>query len=82
MRWRSFCAELLLIADSLDVETVVILGALLAGHPHTRPVPVSRAAYSADSAKFFGLEETRYEGPTGIAGVFQDACAWRPESLP
>ncbi len=22
----------------------------------------------------FGLEETRYEGPTGIAGVFQDAC--------
>jgi len=27
-----------------------------------------------ESAKLFGLEETRYEGPTGIAGVFQDAC--------
>lgn len=74
MRWRTFCAELLAIADKLNVETVVILGALLADTPHTRPVPVSGSAYSAESAKFFGLEETRYEGPTGIAGVFQDAC--------
>lgn len=74
MRWRSFCAELLTIADKLNVDTVVILGALLADTPHTRPVPVSGAAYSAGSAKFFGLEESRYEGPTGIAGVFQDAC--------
>ena len=74
MRWRTFCAELLAIADKLNVDTVVILGALLADTPHTRPVPVSGAAYSPDSAKFFGLEETRYEGPTGIAGLFQDAC--------
>lgn len=74
MRWRTFCAELLAIADKLNVQTVVILGALLADTPHTRPVPVSGAAYSPDSAKTFGLEETRYEGPTGIAGVFQDAC--------
>lgn len=74
MRWRSFCAELLAIADKLNVDTVVILGALLADTPHTRPVPVSGAAYSPDSAEFFGLQESRYEGPTGIAGVFQDAC--------
>ena len=74
MRWRSFCAELLAIADKLNVDTVVILGALLADTPHTRPVPVSGAAYSPESAKFFGLQESRYEGPTGIAGVFQDAC--------
>jgi predicted ATP-grasp superfamily ATP-dependent carboligase len=74
MRWRTFCAELLAIADKLNVDTVVILGALLADTPHTRPVPVSGAAYSPDAAKFFGLEQTRYEGPTGIAGVFQDAC--------
>jgi predicted ATP-grasp superfamily ATP-dependent carboligase len=74
MRWRTFCAELLAIADKLNVGTVVILGALLADTPHTRPVPVSGAAYSPESARYFGLEETRYEGPTGIAGVFQDAC--------
>ena len=46
MRWRTFCAELLAIADKLNVDTVVILGALLADTPHTRPVPVSGAAYS------------------------------------
>src|SRR5258708_1762317 len=74
MRWRTFCAELLAVADKLNVDTVVILGALLADTPHTRPVPVSGAAYSSESAERFGLQETRYEGPTGIAGVFQDAC--------
>ena len=62
------------------VDTVVILGALLADTPHTRPVPVSGAAYSPESAKAFGLEETRYEGPTGIVGVLGDAC--RREGIP
>ncbi|EUA42106.1 PAC2 family protein [Mycobacterium xenopi 4042] len=38
MRWRTFCAELLAIVDKLNVETVVILGALLADTPHSRPV--------------------------------------------
>lgn len=74
MRWRTFCDELLAIVDKLNIDTVVILGALLADTPHTRPVPVTGAAYSPDSARQFGLQETRYEGPTGIAGVFQYAC--------
>jgi predicted ATP-grasp superfamily ATP-dependent carboligase len=74
MRWRTFCNELLTLLSQLNVETVVILGALLADTPHTRPVPVSGAAYSPESAQHFGLTETRYEGPTGITGVFQDAC--------
>lgn len=74
MRWRTFCDELLAVIDKLNVDTVVILGALLADTPHTRPVPVTGAAYSPDSARLFGLQETRYEGPTGIAGVFQYAC--------
>lgn len=46
MRWRTFCDELLAVIDKLNVDTVVILGALLADTPHTRPVPVSGAAYS------------------------------------
>lgn len=74
MRWRTFCAELLAIMDKINVSTVVILGALLADTPHTRPVPVSGAAYSPESAQQFGLKETHYEGPAGITGVFQHAC--------
>ncbi len=74
MRWRRFCAELLEQIDQLGVTTVVTLGALLADTPHTRPVPVTGTAYDAASAARFGLERSRYEGPTGIVGVLQDAC--------
>ena len=74
MRWRGFCAELIEILQELDVEIVVALGALLADTPHTRPTPVTGSAYDVDSARAYGLETSSYEGPTGILGVFQDAC--------
>ncbi|MBW0273427.1 carboxylate--amine ligase [Nocardia sp. MH4] len=74
MRWRSFCNDLLEFIEQLGVETVVILGALLADTPHTRPVPVTGSAYSPEAAERFALEQTRYEGPTGITGVLQDMC--------
>ncbi|MEE4025677.1 PAC2 family protein [Gordonia sp. PKS22-38] len=72
MRWRGFCAEIVDLARDLEVETTVMLGALLADTPHTRPVPVTGAAYSSESAARFNLAESRYEGPTGITGVLQD----------
>jgi proteasome assembly chaperone (PAC2) family protein len=74
MRWRAFCADLLQHVEQLEVSTVVTLGALLADTAHTRPVPVTGTAYDAEAATRFGLERNRYEGPTGIVGVFQDAC--------
>ncbi|MDT9684080.1 PAC2 family protein [Streptomyces sp. TRM76323] len=74
MRWRSFCNELLGFAHELGVEMVVILGALLGDTPHTRPVPVSGVTSDPDLARRMELEETRYEGPTGIVGILQEAC--------
>ncbi|MGI8695169.1 MAG: PAC2 family protein [Mycobacteriales bacterium] len=74
MRWRGFCEELLAVWTQLEVDSVVLLGALLADSPHTRPVPVSGTAYDAASAQRFGLEQSRYEGPTGIVGALQDAA--------
>lgn len=74
MRWRRFCDDILVLVDQLHVGTVVILGALLADTPHTRPVPVTGTAYNKEAAERFNLEQTRYEGPTGITGVLQDAC--------
>ncbi|MBV9011023.1 MAG: PAC2 family protein [Pseudonocardiales bacterium] len=74
MRWRSFCDELLRYVMDLGITTVVTLGALLADTPHTRPVPVTGSAYDATSAARFKLERSKYEGPTGIVGIFQDAC--------
>ncbi|WP_431839807.1 PAC2 family protein [Gordonia hongkongensis] len=72
MRWRAFCAEIVDLAQELGVETTVMLGALLADTPHTRPVPVTGAAYSSESAARYNLAESRYEGPTGVTGVLQD----------
>ncbi|WP_283818559.1 PAC2 family protein [Jatrophihabitans telluris] len=74
MRWRMFCDEILDIVRELGVTTVVSLGALLSDAPHTRPTPVTGTAYDTASASRYGLESSRYEGPTGIVGILQDAC--------
>jgi proteasome assembly chaperone (PAC2) family protein len=74
MRWRAFSGELLSYLERVGATTVVTLGALLTDTPHTRPVPVTGTTYDAASAAKFGLEASRYTGPTGIVGVFQDAC--------
>ncbi|MEU5422861.1 PAC2 family protein [Streptomyces sp. NPDC020667] len=75
MRWRSFCNEILGFAHELGVELVVVLGSLLGDTPHTRPVPVSGVTSDPDLARTMDLEESRYEGPTGIVGILQEACA-------
>jgi len=74
LRWRAFCDHLMSIATAVGAQMVVTLGALLADVPHTRPVPVAGAAYEPSLAARFGLPISRYEGETGIVGVFHDAC--------
>ena len=74
MRWRQFCAELLAACDELGGQLVVPLGALLADTPHTRPRPVTGTATELELVDRLKLEQSTYEGPTGIVGVFQDAC--------
>jgi proteasome assembly chaperone (PAC2) family protein len=74
MRWRAFCAELLDMMRELGVRSVITLGALLSDSPHTRPTPVTGSSYDQVSAARFGLEGSKYEGPTGIVGVLQDVC--------
>jgi proteasome assembly chaperone (PAC2) family protein len=74
MRWRGFCSELVEAVHALGVDLVATLGALLADTPHTRPVPVSGTAGDPATASRLNLDPSRYEGPTGIVGVFQEAC--------
>jgi proteasome assembly chaperone (PAC2) family protein len=74
MRWRTFCQELLGYIDQLGVTKVITLGALLTDTPHTRPTPVSGISYDKASAKRMEVEPSTYQGPTGIVGVFQNAC--------
>jgi proteasome assembly chaperone (PAC2) family protein len=74
MRWRAFCSELLGYVERLGVTKVITLGALLTDTPHTRPTPVSGISFDATSAGELRVEPSSYQGPTGIVGVFQDAC--------
>ena len=76
MRWRGFCSELVAGFAELQVELVILLGALLADSPHTRPVPVTAAASDPDVAERLHVEAVDYKGPTGIVGVLQQKCAW------
>lgn len=75
LRWRTFCAEIVEIATELEVEMVVVLGALLADVAHTRPVKVSGTAASPELVGTLGLERSQYQGPTGIVGVLHDALS-------
>jgi proteasome assembly chaperone (PAC2) family protein len=75
MRWRAFCDELVSAFTELGVELVILLGALLADSPHTRPVQVTAAATDTVLAAQLHVEPVDYKGPTGIVGVLQHACA-------
>jgi len=77
MKWRTFAAELLDLADDLEVSLVISLGSMLADTPHTRPIPVSGTGAHPEIATRLGVEISRYEGPTGILAVIQDACVKR-----
>ena len=74
LRWRTFSDEVVELAQDLEVELVVTLGALLADVPHTRPAPVTGSASDPKLVEELRLASSRYEGPTGIVGVVHDAC--------
>jgi predicted ATP-grasp superfamily ATP-dependent carboligase len=77
MRWRAFSEELVRGLESVGVELVILLGALLADAPHTRPVPVTVGSSSAKLAADVAVGDAGradYKGPTGIIGVLQHTC--------
>lgn len=77
MKWKTFAANILDLADDLDVAMILTLGSLLADTPHSRPISVSGSGTHPDIAERLGVEVSRYEGPTGILGVIQEAAQRR-----
>ena len=71
MRWKSF------LADDYEVSMIISIGALLADTPHSRPFNVAISGAHPEISERFGLEISKYEGPTGIIGVLQDAAYGR-----
>jgi proteasome assembly chaperone (PAC2) family protein len=73
LKWKTFCGLVLEVARKAGVDLLITFGALLADVPHTRPVRVTGVASRPDLATVFQTMPTRYEGPTGIVGVLNDA---------
>lgn len=73
-RWRTFCQLVTELAEVLDTQLVVTLGALLADVPHTRPVSVTGLSSDPALVSRLGLAPSSYEGPTGIVGILHAAC--------
>lgn len=75
VRWRTYVGSLLETAKGLSVDNFITLGAFLADVPHTVPSPIAGTAPDPELAARLGIAASRYEGPTGIVGVLQDAAA-------
>ncbi len=77
LRWRTFSEGIAGAAESLGIQMVVTLGALIADVAHSLPVPITGLASDEELAQRLSLTRSNYEGPTGIVGVLHDACRRR-----
>ena len=79
-RWISFAAEIMEMVQDREIDAVVMLGAMLADVPHTRPMPIFKSSQNAAMQQMFGLEKSKYEGPVGILTVLSQA--FEAEGIP
>jgi proteasome assembly chaperone (PAC2) family protein len=77
LRWKTYCASVLELAQRCGISLVLTLGALLAEVPHTRPVRLSGTSTDPELGALLGTRTSRYEGPPGIVGVLNTICRER-----
>ncbi|HLF76771.1 MAG TPA: PAC2 family protein [Dehalococcoidia bacterium] len=72
LHWKAYVAALMEVIERFQIKLVVSLGALFVEYPHTRPLRVTGTAPDLEMQERAGLYTRggRYEGPTGINGVF------------
>lgn len=75
LKWRSFCEQIVGLAQRFEAAMGLTVGALLADVPHTRPTQIIGSATDEALIERFELDRSRYEGPTGIIGVLHDALS-------
>ncbi|GAA1132087.1 filament polymerization regulator ParJ [Arthrobacter flavus] len=71
-KWRAYTAELIASAKELNVDCIILVGALLADVPHTRPIPVTVTSDDDLMRENLDIEPSTYEGPIGIVGVLSE----------
>lgn len=73
LRWKAYARAIVELAQSLEVETVILIGAYVADVIYSQPVAVQGSSNDPALIEMLGLEPSGYEGPTGICGVLADA---------
>ena len=76
LKWKTFTSTFLEVCKLFNVSEILLLGAFLANIPHTLDVPVSGLSSTQEMQERLSdidVQGTRYEGPTGIVGVLQEA---------
>ncbi|HEX4203971.1 MAG TPA: PAC2 family protein [Ktedonobacteraceae bacterium] len=77
LKWKTFSNTFLEVCKRFHASEVVFLGALLADVPHSMAVPITGSSTDDDVMERLhemDVHQSRYEGPTGMIGVLQDAC--------
>ena len=73
-RWKRYMSALSELVDEIGAKLILSLGAVAAGTPHTQPVHVRGSANNSELAQRYNMHPSRFEGPSGIVGVFHDHC--------
>ncbi len=80
LRWQAATREAAALAGQLGVEQVIALGSFYAPVAHSAPVPLvgtSSDPSLRERLRVLGLNETRYQGPTGFLTALLDAARQR-----
>lgn len=79
-RWLTFAAEVMEMVQDREIDHVIMLGAMLADVPHSRPVPFFNSSQNKQLRELHNLDASSYEGPVGILAVL--AQAFEAENIP
>ena len=72
--WKSFSAQIVATLKDSGITGIVMLGALLADVPHTRPISVFVSSENPLVRGDLAVERSGYEGPVGILTVLGEAA--------
>jgi hypothetical protein len=67
--WRSLASQLVDQALTYDIDGMVLVGAMLADVPHSRPVRLIMSSDESSVRNKLSIERSTYEGPVGILSV-------------
>jgi proteasome assembly chaperone (PAC2) family protein len=80
LKWRTYVQAMMSQAEAVGTSLVVCLGGLLADVPHSRAPKLTGSATDPLLAERLGrlnVRSSRYEGPTSLLSVLNQACRGR-----